>query len=153
MISCAFKRSILCPNIDQCSFHKIRFKNGKVGKKPLEAEKSNTEWKIVSPGDQPIADKSKVARFLDQISGKRIKKFLTKKNTPKPIDSLEIEFDFDADLPSRRFEIWSKKDKVYGRELKSTTSEFWELDSILKGNLPVDRNFFYSPPKKAADKK
>ena len=27
MISCAFKRSILCPNIDQCSFHKIRFKN------------------------------------------------------------------------------------------------------------------------------
>lgn len=134
---------------------RIEFSGKPIGDKPLIFMKKESDWK--SDEKNVDFDKKKIRTFLDKVSGKKIKDFLTGKNIPPgEKDGLRILISDDLTEETikkqKKFVFWKEKNDLFARDLLSDRKEAFKVDRKLKDSLPWKRDYFYkkkkAPPKK-----
>ena len=118
-----------------------------IGKDPLIIINGNGKW--VDSGTIAELNAEKVQKFLDKLTGNRIKEFLQGANIPTGEEKgIRVTLGDDKSDKKRQLVFWksgekaAKDGKLWARDLQSKRKEAFLVDSSVKDELPWDRNFF-----------
>ena len=127
----------LITSMERFSAKRLEFSGTPVGTPPLVLV--NTDGKWLSQLDKTEVDAEKVQKFLDKLSGNRIKDFVIKNIPAGEERGLRLTLGDDKENAKRQFVFWKSGDKFYARDLTAKRKEAFLIDSAVERELPWDR--------------
>ncbi|MBN23174.1 MAG: hypothetical protein CL678_17950 [Bdellovibrionaceae bacterium] len=112
-------------------------------KNKITLQKEENLWKIT--GESKAVVQEKVNQLLSELSGKRIQKFLTEKETPKGQKNGIYVTLREEGKEKRKFLFWKVGKEIYAKDLLSTRKESFVLDSVLSKSFPWEKDYFTKP--------
>lgn len=134
--------SRLVPSLERFNMKSIRFSGKGLPEGTLELLNKDSKW-FFGPDSKEEADGEKVQRFLDDLTGPRIRGFGTLTAAGgDPTSGIELLTGDDKGPERRKIRFWKSEKKLFARDLLSKREEAYELDSALGTSLPWIKDHF-----------
>lgn len=141
------RQTRLITSLEKYSAKTLTFSGKPMGKSPLIIKNENDQWKFATGDpefDKSEVDASKIDKFMDRISGKRIKDFLTGKRVPSgEKGGLVFELGQKDAADYRKFVFWQDANHMYAKDLLSKRKEAFKIETAVKDHLPWKREHFH----------